>query len=183
MRAKICLANILFIITLFICSCSVEKRLYNSGYSVNWNHSTTPISNTLLSVKSKFDNEFEITQANTKAHLVHCADEDIGKEKQIETSFKTNQEFLMANTLDSCDVIVTMTGRETRVKIIEILADEVTYLNCNYLEGPLLQLRNRNFTWLAIQMGQKKYFTIEISRKKKYRPFKKQTIMNMCLWG
>ena len=127
----------LALINLFT-SCTVQKRLYRNGYSVNWS------SNNKAPKLKGLINEIENSVSELKFENTDLAlntNELVLEEKSV---FLLNEEKLILKEYNNesiidtskCDVMLLTNGEELFVKIIEITPTDVKFKRCDNLEGP-----------------------------------------------
>ena len=120
-------------------SCTVQKRLYRNGYSVNWSSDNkTPKSKVLI-------NEIENSVSELKEDNSDLALTSNGIVLEEKSLVSLNDETLILKEYNNesiidtskCDVMLLTNGEEISVKIIEITPTDVKFKRCDNLEGPI----------------------------------------------
>jgi hypothetical protein len=147
----------LFLILLLSSSCSIEKRTYNKGYSINFKHfnhkysleeKTKTVKSREVKDKSKFiEEKIELT---TSALL-----------EEEKLSYKTLND--SNSTLNPCDWILYKDGTEIEAKVIEISDEYVKFKKCDYLDGPTYSKKISDIFMIKYRNGKKEIFN-QISR-------------------
>jgi hypothetical protein len=119
-------------------SCTVQKRLYRNGYSVNWSSDNkAPKSKVLI-------NEIENSVSELKVENTDLALTSNGIVLEEKSVVSLNDEKLIFKEYDNesiidtlkCDLMLLTNGEEISVKIIEITPTDVKFKRCDNLEGP-----------------------------------------------
>ncbi|MBL7931145.1 MAG: DUF4190 domain-containing protein [Bacteroidia bacterium] len=117
---------------LLLCSCSVQKRHYKSGYYISWNKTHTNKKNLHYSEKERTSaatKQNKLTE-RTSEGLYVSADNTLNAEE-----FKSGSpRFFLPE--DSCDVIIFKDGTEVKAKVNEVGISEIKYKRCNNPDGP-----------------------------------------------
>ena len=127
----------LALINLFT-SCTVQKRLYRNGYSVNWS------SNNKAPKLKGLINEIENSVSELKEDNSDLALTSNGIVLEEKSLVSLNDEKLILKEYNKesiidtskCDIILLTNGEEISVKIIEITPTDVKFKRCDNLEGP-----------------------------------------------
>ena len=160
-----------FLVCVLFNSCSVSKRHYRPGYHIVWNTSKTtnsaasthkPDKTGLVKVSPSLAGEFTIDATktklaetkdnthypltNTKANIIKSA-----KSVKIKKSFGAEE--------GECDVLVLKNGEELSVKIKEIGSEEIRYVKCDNLTGPVYVVKKSNAFMVKFANGTKEIFT------------------------
>ncbi len=159
LESSIIVAFALCIIT----SCSVEKRLYNKGFHVEWRkkYKTNNGSNenesrsfnrnealnaNIISESEKI--EFKNQEANNL--MKFGPDASIKKEPALELTNNETRSFDFSEPSsqsenpvesDQCDIIILKNGDEVKAKILEVGTKEVKYNICDDEDGPLFTIK------------------------------------------
>lgn len=139
---------VFFIISLLFFSCSISKRHYLPGYSVEWR----TISENAESNRNKTNNSVQSEIANYRSYnrfdtltgkfpdndlpLTASAD-GFACSKKIAVSGKNIKNQRYFPVLD-CDSITLKNGNEIYGKVIEISSTEIKYKRCDNIEGPTI---------------------------------------------
>jgi hypothetical protein len=119
-------------------SCTVQKRLYRNGYSVNWSsNNKAPKSKVLINEIENSVSELKVENTD----LALTSNEIVLEEKSV---FSLNDEKLILKEYNNesiidtskCDLLLLTNGEEIFVKIIEITPTDVKFKRCDNLEGP-----------------------------------------------
>lgn len=156
-------------IILALSSCTMEKRLYMSGYNMNWNKSShTPekylketkleaLPQNQIEVVDQFEEKSEksfqadVNTDNLSASIEHEA-------IPIEAVSRINH--LSTNNLfEECDDIIIKNGDEIKAKVIEINSDEIKYKKCDNLNGPTYTLKKSEVFMIKYPNGSKDVIT------------------------
>jgi hypothetical protein len=116
-------------------SCSIEKRRYTSGYSLQWkkNSHTAKVGNL----------EEAVTQTKKQTKKIEIA--DVSEEltpsvKNVNTLTASTEKkkgiILLAPDSIGCDTLIMRDETEIKVKVIEITPTEVKYKYCDNVTGP-----------------------------------------------
>lgn len=149
MRKIIILFNICLLL-LFIQSCSVTKRHYLPGYSVEWNKNkvdertsdlitNAPIIDALGNDKDYvYDNSPEITRSSDEMPVSASIDEPESyiPSKLLLKLGKAKKNILL-KSVEECDVLSLKNGEEIKGKVVEVSQTEIKYKKCDNLDGPL----------------------------------------------
>lgn len=140
-RSSYLLVFINFSLLLFISSCSIEKRIYRPGYSVNWKN-----------VKTHSD--FRTNNQSIESEEVSIIDETISTQTLADNQFlvksftepikKVTRDDTYPNNFEDstdCDIIILQNGTEIKVKIKEIGTDEITYTKCEGDSNTILSVK------------------------------------------
>lgn len=147
MKTLFKLFTIVFTIMFLVPSCTMEKRIYTSGYNLDWSSSN----------KKSNQKELLINENQTKSNLTNNSQSEISTnivDKKLTTcneallasgdnsfiSFKSN-EYSSINLLEECDNIILKNGEEIKAKVIEITQDEIKYKKCDNLNGPIYSIK------------------------------------------
>ncbi|HKC67074.1 MAG TPA: hypothetical protein VKG26_02510 [Bacteroidia bacterium] len=121
---------LLLILVIVFQSCSIEKRLYTTGYSVQWKKNNSYSDEVLTQTK----------QPKKKKEAAIKFDEPVSSIKNVDalTASIENKKDIIVFTPDStgCDTLVMRNDTEIKVKVIEITPTEVKYKYCDNITGP-----------------------------------------------
>ncbi|MGZ3866304.1 MAG: TM2 domain-containing protein [Bacteroidia bacterium] len=129
------------IITLVVINaCSINKRVYRSGYNIEWRgRPGKPVQKELSSNKYLHDKGDHEIANPLKGELIASADNEVSPSKTPQYILKTNS-LIKKNPreiVDVCDTIFFKNGLQIKAKISEISASEIKYRMCDNPEGPL----------------------------------------------
>lgn len=166
---------LLFISTFLICSCSVQKRKYQKGYFVEWNHNKTSKKTPLLSSKDKEGtNQSAVSSTFTTLSPINQeALTESGKYSGLKHSKKRSKFFISAP--DTCDVILFKDGSEIRAKVEEVGIQEIKYKRCDLLSGPVYSSKKTDVFMINYANGQKEVIKSEapvIKESQQVMPYK-----------
>ncbi len=138
-------------------SCTVQKRLYRNGYSVNWSSDNkAPKSKVLI-------NEIENSVSELKEDNSDLALTSNGIVLEEKSIVSLNDETLIIKEYNNesiidtskCDVMLLTNGEEISVKIIEITPTDVKFKRCDNLEGPIKMI-SKNYIFSITHLDGKK---------------------------
>lgn len=154
-------------LTLIIGACSIEKRVHQPGYHLNWkkNLSTTPPNKV---------SENEGLKTSLKPHTVEVQSE----KKHLQLSFKTEEADLSGTSFTdhsekletvssrntavelpaNCDVIVMKDGEEIEAKVVEVGTSKVRYKHCGDPSGPVFVEHKSDIFMIKHGNGRKTVF-------------------------
>lgn len=173
-------AILVFALSFLLNSCTFEKRVYSSGYYIDWHIKNknsslekkldaikldvnsvsynSPLidfnnSNKLVEQKNlSFDSQF--TSDIDNAITINSTKSKLKSNTILEKSTKNNEQ-------DSCDLIVFKTGQEVYAKIYEVTINEVKYKECSNLDGPLFTKKKSEFLMIKYKNGTNTIFNSE----------------------
>jgi len=127
-----------FIAALFmLTSCSLEKRHYRSGYSINWNSAKR--NNVAKKNITHEETQSDITGNDAQTAAAEVAELPVTASAEAIAPTVVKQESLLkpkALPKDSCDVIEMRSGKKILANIHEINPSTVKYKNCGDSSGP-----------------------------------------------
>jgi TM2 domain-containing membrane protein YozV len=134
---------LIVILASIMTSCSIEKRLYLSGYHIDRNVNTK---STQASKSALFSSEKDLVDENNELKL-----EDVSASVNVEPNIAKpvlTEEIKVAKIIEEktsqeCDIMLLVEGKELLVKVLEIGLNEVKYKMCNNLNGPTY-IRSKN---------------------------------------
>jgi len=154
--------SIMFILS----SCSVEKRLYMSGYHFdwhNWKHNAVSQEMTnnnpnenILSTET--DSIFQTLTASTDNSLIPTFPNEVSLFKAVK-QLKTRAKQIKTSPPDECDIIILRNGNEIKAKITEIGINEIKYKKCDYTEGPTYTVQKSEVFMIKYPNGTKDVFS------------------------
>lgn len=133
-------------------SCSIQKRIYRSGYAVDWKkietHSDLYTDNQLI----KLEEDVLIEDVST-ATLVPDESHIISDNEPLK---KVRQDGTYVSDLpDSteCDIIIFENGTEIKVKIKDIGSEKITYIKCEDESGTVFSVKIDDVSEVKIHKG------------------------------
>ena len=168
--------TLIIALTFILSACTMHKRIYTSGYDVEWgkglhkrNTKGLAENKTNDAVKSKSENIVEpvakmelaktLIDNNTEVNndnLIASVDNSIMPMNII----PSQQKEFSINTLDGeCDNIVLTNGEEIKAKVTEITTDEIKYKRCDNLIGPAYTIKKTAVFMIQYANGTKDVFT------------------------
>lgn len=157
LRPSIIIALALLIVT----SCSVEKRLYNKGFHVEWkkkyetdnrNKENKAFTESDV-IKLKDNSESKKVAVNSQLEsksVIYSDVASISNEPRFESSNKEIASFHFSQPIsrteiivksDQCDVIILKNGDEVEAKVLEVGTEEIKYKACDNTEGPTFTIK------------------------------------------
>jgi hypothetical protein len=136
---------LLLSLVLFLFSCTIEKRLYRPGYHVesHLNFKTSPR-------KIKKENANFISARDTKDLLLEA--------KLLEPSIQTQSNLLIDNDSKRCDTIIFHNGTRLLAKVESVSREEIKYIKCENLDGPLYIERTSYISFIHYANGVKEKY-------------------------
>lgn len=153
MKALIYISFLLAVVLMFG-SCTVEKRLYRSGYHVEWKTSSQKQQPTgELKAERKGAKSFELDHQpalaeNSPTASIEIdnsdlfADGGVVEEVMVNIVREQKERIHFDNKSDkaqftqACETLWLTDGRQLQVKLLEINPTELKYKRCDYQEGP-----------------------------------------------
>lgn len=123
-------------------SCTIQKRLYNPGYSITWNKK----------LKSKDDTPIpsnEIASINESIAVMDTL------------SVESTGAIQLEDTLKKCDNIILNDGEEIDGMVTEITETEIKYRLCKNQSGPLRTVSKSKVLMVKYASGEKEIFKKE----------------------
>lgn len=141
---------------MIIPSCTIEKRVYMSGYHIEWlNKNQMPDKQTAISkTKSKSTVDEQLETANViddDSFALAVSDNNVtasvdNSELTGSTILLPRIHFVKKTELkriippEDCDIIILKNGQEIKAKVLEIGSKEIQYKQCDYPNGPTLYI-------------------------------------------
>lgn len=159
-------------------SCTVEKRLYSSGYYIDWNHNNEKSDNvrrkdivvvnknSFTSKVSANDKEFinkksAISEVAIGSSFISDVDKSFVGFSNGSNSFINPKDLKCKIEKDSCDLIILKNGQEVLAKVFEVTISEVKYKECSNLDGPVFTKRKSDFFMIKYSNGTNTVFNNE----------------------
>lgn len=148
--------KLLFLLPLvLLLSCSIQKRKYQNGYYVEWNHKKTEQSKT-VATKQKANKEVQATETSEQIKIKSGYKPDATAEVQPSFSEVLKKKFSFHKTgEDSCDVLIFKDGSEIRSKVEEVGIDEIKYKRCESPNGPMYVAKKSDLFMIKYTNGTK----------------------------
>jgi len=142
----------LLFISLVFAKCTMQKRVYNSGYHVNWHKKLTDSKVANNAVKIKQTEELSVPREIIKTEDIVLASAEKDFIFEIVKARKTEK--VLPN--DSCgDEVIMKNGEVITVKVVEINQSAIKYRACNNLNGPLIVIVKDNVFMIRYANGSK----------------------------
>lgn len=142
-----------------ISSCTVEKRLYNSGLNVQWRKDKKTSETTDYVFEENRKNSDDQTNVST------IKNESIDNENDniIENVENSNATIITVEQNDNknyideepCDVITLKNGNEISANVQEITTSEIKYKKCNQDDSPLISIYKKEVLMVKYSNGEK----------------------------
>jgi hypothetical protein len=159
-----------FLTCLLLNSCSVSKRHYRPGYHLVWNKSKT---NTITLPQTSSKNSLtKINPTPLAEQTINSTKTELKKNKSttnyIINTYKTTAQKITPSVKvknnfkvndGDCDVLVLKSGEELSVKIKEIGEQEIRYVKCDNLTGPVYVVKKSSAFMVKFANGAKEIFT------------------------
>ncbi|MES2284476.1 MAG: DUF4190 domain-containing protein [Bacteroidota bacterium] len=146
------------ILLLFIQSCSITKRHYLPGYSVEWQKNK--ITERTTDLISEDPNPVVVNSLDyAKPDDEMPVSASIDKSESYSNSSKTFLKLSIQNkrfpvkSIEGCDVIALKNGEEINAKVLEISQTEIKYKKCDNLDGPTFIIPKSNATKIKFSNG------------------------------
>lgn len=132
---------VLLLPLVLLCSCSIQKRKYQSGYYVNWHNKEAKVKSQNAVVASSLSNDKAgkpagQNQDNNRSTLQNDALVASVTSLEMMPELKKTPVFLKAPA-DSCDILVYNDGSEIQARVKEISSSEIKYKRCDAPDGPI----------------------------------------------
>ena len=169
------------VIMLILPSCTMEKRVYMSGYHINWKNQQNPDRQELASNnhdKPTEQGQIEIIQQSEKeTKRIYNAptvnDETITASVDnsiipINTSHFLQNNFSNTAAPEECDNIILKNGNEISGNVLEITLTEIKYKKCDNLEGPTISVYKSDIFMIKYRNGKKDIISNLDTKNKEY---------------
>ncbi len=155
---------LLFSIICAISSCTVEKRLYNSGLNVQWNKNRNSISkedySTTEETNSIDQNRTENSMLSDEQEKHFLGDEPLSEDNTSILKTSDVKNLITSNTSEEeCDLITLKNGDEISANIVEIGSSEIKYKKCNQNDSPLISINKKEVLMVKYKDGEKQVFS------------------------
>lgn len=151
---------------LFFNSCTVQKRIYNKGFSINW--------------KNSYGKEIDKKSYNTKKYnRIDTEETDTlitySNLNTIEIQESQSSLTLQSDSIDvpKCDLMILKNGDEVWVNVIEIDPENIKYKKCDNPDGPIYFIRKSTVFMIKYKNGTKDVFSEASSFKGNNEPVEK----------
>jgi hypothetical protein len=141
------------ILLLLIQSCSITKRHYLPGYSVEWQKNK--VSETPAVGKNNIGtNSFDDARSHDEMPVSASIDQSQSYNNSSKTILRSSQKKQFPiKSIEGCDVIALKNGEEINAKILEIGQTEIKYKRCDFLDGPTYIIPKSNATKIKFSNG------------------------------
>ncbi|HEX7414375.1 MAG TPA: hypothetical protein VF411_10070, partial [Bacteroidia bacterium] len=141
------------IVSVFVLqSCSVEKRRYTSGYSLQWNNPAVGGANTLAQ-----NTKISLPEGKKILETPAPSKENIISESSLNvlTASSDKKKGVILLTVDSigCDTLIMRDGTEIKVKVTEVTPTEIKYKFCNNIDGPSYVIYRYQASYIKYRNG------------------------------
>lgn len=136
----------LFLFCLGLCSCSIQKRHYREGITIQWKKNRTSEGQTsgIIFQELVASDEPVLAVAGVGPEIL-----DIGGGAAIAIAGQ-----------DSCDIIIFRDGKKEKAKVIEV-GKEIRYTRCDMPAGPVFAVYKRDVELIAYASGATDFFKAE----------------------
>lgn len=142
--------SLLFFVFLSLYSCSIQKRTYNRGFSIQFRNKQPFTLKTKPSVLGSKMVEMQEFESKVKLEKEYEAEASIP-----EGNLKHN---LFKDTIQPCDIIILITREKIEAYLIEINEQEIKYVKCNNPQGPFYFRSLTNLHKIIYPNGTSDYF-------------------------
>jgi hypothetical protein len=171
-------AILVFALSFFLNSCTIEKRVYSSGYYIDWHikNKKSVLEKKLDDIKLDdnsvsynstlidFNSSKKIVDQNNLLFDSYLTS-DIDNAITINSNKSKSNIILEKSTKkiekDSCDLIILKNGQEVLAKVFEVTISEVKYKECSNLDGPVFTKRKSDFFMIKYSNGTNTVFNNE----------------------
>lgn len=156
---KIIILFSICILLLFIQSCSITKRHYLPGYSVEWqkNKITERTADLLITEDSNpvVVNSLEYAKPDDEMPISASIDKSESNNNSSKTFLKlsSQKKQFPIKLIEGCDIIGLKNGEEINAKVLEISQTEIKYKKCDNLDGPTLVIPKSDATKIKFSNG------------------------------
>lgn len=167
-------------IALVLTACTMEKRVYMSGYHIEWKKSKhNPDRQELASNDNGKQNQIGIIEQSenetntvdnsptvTEDNITASVDNSVIIPSRKTVYFSKNEFFkntkIISNRISSiedCDILTLKNGEELKVKVLEIGQSEIKYKKCDNQNGPTISIRKSEVFSIKYRNGSKDIIT------------------------
>ena len=180
----------IYFLALLLTSCTMSKRLHNTGYHVEWSSKrnlpqkrTADILNTTdHQEQKKRQNEETITAQVTEEPVFTSSTGDRTENlhpKGIWNRLEAASSVIAGySAADSCDNIILTNGTQIKGKVLEIEEDRIRYKRCDNSQGPLISLATSQIFMIQYANGTSESFSNSDTNSEKPKK-KKLDIMGL----
>jgi hypothetical protein len=154
-----------------VLSCSIEKRLYNKGYHIEWHNNSTS-KQTIVSNSNLNETKFSIIiSEEVESGKLNNDNQSISKfiQNEIDTVeivkegeiFEISEKSINTLTSSQCDSIVLRNGKVITGKVMEINDKIIKYNNCNSTKDVVREVNRNDVTYIKYFDGTKEEFNRE----------------------
>lgn len=145
---------------IIISSCTISKRRYMSGHSIQWKHKK-PNTEIKDVVKNKYSQPAKIESNEIQVYA--------STEKEVLVPIKKDTKSIFN---ESCDIITLKNGEEIKAKVIEITQTQIKYRNCNDANSPIRSVEKAEVFMVKYVNGSKEMLGNEVKKEEKTEPTK-----------
>lgn len=136
---------LLFVVSILLGACSVQKRVYRKGYHVVWNHKRIPL-------EKKYVQE---PLPEIKPEVAEASAEN----DPAVLSLPQKPLLLLKDTCG--DKLLLHNAEELHVKILEISEQTITYKRCDNMNGPQYTIQKNKVALITYANGMKETVIVE----------------------
>ncbi len=153
----------LIILLVILNACTVEKRVYNKGYYVNWSKAKSAQKKQTLVYEPETLVQLPLSENKSLDEgLVASAQGSTLDYTQPPVFISRAVTSLLTESDGDCgDLITFRNGDEIKVKVIEVSDELIKYKRCDNLEGPLFTVSKAKVFSLRYANGTKDLFSKE----------------------
>jgi len=143
MTTKIIFSGLLLLVSLSIfTSCSIDKRLYTSGYDIQWHNNKTEQTegNNIGKNNSSINEKIAIINSQSIENMPEIDNTISASINETEIVILKKEE-IVSNKTENCDLIILKNGDEINAKGTEITIDAIKYKKCDNLNGPTYPIK------------------------------------------
>jgi hypothetical protein len=155
-------ATIILFFVVLISSCSIEKRVYNKGYYIDWKNSKNKLVLSKSNDEKNHTSNYK-TDSIFKTHHVLVSNFESENKNEIKGLYKEKIE--IKNQVN-CDVILLKNGEEISAKVIEIGVYELKYKKCDNIDGPTFSILKKDVFMIKYPNGNRDVFKDDVGEKK-----------------
>lgn len=164
MNRNIFLIAFTIILTSLLSSCSIQKRVYNSGFHIEWFGSKNDKGIVQTKAKKEVNssefivNDLPVSE-NSNAKIIELDRSSKDKESLLFSKENINKPLKQNFDTSSCDIIIKNNGEEIYGKVTEISLYEIKYRNCDNPDGPSISISKKDVFMIKYPNGTKTIIT------------------------
>lgn len=158
------LAFLSIIVALLFSSCSITKRHYMSGYSIDWSNSNpAKESKPAIVVVHPSVQDFTLVNKDSATSQLPEKDFPLTASSGLKTFYKhavniglKNKNAILSYTgypISDCDIISLKNGSQVDGKVLEITSTEIKYKRCDNIDGPIIIINKSDVTKIRYVNG------------------------------